>query len=247
MMAVAMNKKLVLACLLAVGAACFLWKSPPSGDQLRVAAYLLLIWIAGAIVTTPTWCFLSGFRNDYFGPTSPQRTTPQRIRAFAMGMLPLFLRDLFIWPIALYQALEFGLPPVLTRIGLRPAWTELSGGEKDKSTWTTRDGRKFYAGVSGIYSRDPATITAEWPSGAVAFRVRRLAPVAGEFTDWRPMERMSMNDWAEIVETREELNEPRPFESEIVIRKRGKFLVEFRVETGMGQFEEFSGLTLILT
>jgi hypothetical protein len=80
----------------------------------------------------------------------------------------------------------------------------------------------------------------------VAFRLRRLAPVAGDFIDWRPMTRVSMNEWAEAVETEEELHEPRPFKDEVLL-KRGKFLVEFRIEIDSGQFEEFPGLTLIVT
>lgn len=132
-----------------------------------------------------------------------------------------FCSGAFFWPWTLRDALTFGLPPLLVRVGLWPAWTQLTDGEREDDTWKTRDDQEFHASVFGLAG--PARISADWPGSAVAYRYRKTAPTTSELSRWCAMTRMSLDEWSQFIESEDELYEPRPFEANLKL-DCGKYL-----------------------
>ena len=166
------------------------------------------------------------------------------VRLFG-GAVFVFLLASCIWPVGLVMLIREVWETISIR--LAPKWAVSAEGDITEQTWAAADGREFSASVVGLSHRDKQNVSAEWPhDGAVCFRYRRLAPEQTAASEWQGMARMSVEDWAQMIEEERELHEPRPYDADLRM-ERGRYLIEFRVEIFPGQFQEFTGLTLIAT
>jgi hypothetical protein len=124
--------------------------------------------------------------------------------------------------------------------GKRPTWIVLNKETWEESgrQWTLSDGTDFAASAYGGSSSRCSHICADYPQddglrGSVEYRVRKIAPEAGE-----------TSDWAELV-----FKDHRGVDyrySKSLRLPRGKYKVEFRVPNKTGKAEECSNIILIV-
>jgi hypothetical protein len=157
----------------------------------------------------------------------------------------------FWWPLLLRQAWSQYRVYRDVHRGIRDNWLLLTEDEKQSRTWTLSDGVEFSALASDGSPACPPEVTADYEdereTGRVEYRVHAVAPT-----------RSLLRDWAEMA-FRPRGSEPDPTDESAVDDyvsqryrvsiqlPRGKYEVDFRVETSAMAVEQLSSVTLIVS
>lgn len=152
---------------------------------------------------------------------------------------------LVVWPAGLNTDLEECVPKVLIALRLRPAWSVLRADEDWSRTWRLKDGKELSVSALGTSAADPARIFADGDVDAVEFRLKRIAPVEAQPTTWRPIPRMSQREWGKSAEDEDDSEEKSPFEAAPLL-ERGRYVVDFRIQNESGEYEECTGIPLVV-
>ncbi len=206
---------------------------------LYLLGALLVLWWLGALVTTIYWFFFD-----------PKITREDKRRGWLGGLVVLGVLNMLFWPQALPQIYAQRKFENDLKTGKRPNWLVRDDNESSSRDWTLSDGAEFEASVQESDAMEECCIAADYVNrrkpGDIECRVRMIAPSEQSYSDWmiavpykpkyeyEPDSDDEEDDWSEMRYA---------FYRRL---ERGKYHVEFRVETKAGVFETCSHLTMIV-
>ena len=129
----------------------------------------------------------------------------------------------------------------LIKTGQRPEWLKFDGDETPDTKWTLSDGTKVWGAANESDISEKGLISAVYrnavsPDRTIDCRYRMLAPDPDSWTNWERMH---------VPPPNEDGSEPKRFIS--IELPQGKYAVEYRFQTSSGEFEECSGVTMIVS
>jgi hypothetical protein len=208
---------------------------------LYLLVIFLILWLLGALITT--------IYSVFFNSKVPREEKKQK-QYWLVGFVVFGVLSMWAWPQILpqmYAQRKFDLD---LKTGKRPKWLVRDDDESNSKDWTLSDGTEFEAGVAEDDAAEDCCITADYVNrrkpGDIECRVRMIAPSEQPYSDWmvavpykpkheyEPDSEDEEDDWSEMRYA---------FYRRL---ERGKYRVEFRVETKAGVFETCSHLTMIV-
>lgn len=203
-----------------------------------LGAFLVLWWLGGLIST---------FYMTFFDPlvTKEEKRKGWKERLIGFGII-----NLLFWPQALPQFHAQRKFHNDLKTGKRPKWLVREDQEADYRDWTLSDGTEFEAMVLDTSTTNDCCILADYTNrrrpGDIQCRVRMTAPTEQPFSDW--LLPKSYKPKLEDEDDSDDEDDEPPMRYAFYGRfDRGKYSVEFRVETKPDVFETCSQLTMIVS
>lgn len=207
---------------------------------LWILAVFLVLWWIGCLITTIYVCFFD-----------PRITKEEKKQGWLGNFIVMGVLNMLFWPQSLPQFHAQRKFHNDLKAGKRPKWLVRNDNETDSHTWTLSDGTEFEAAVVDSDSTEDCCIVADYVNrrkpGDIECRVRMVAPAEQPFSEW--MIAAPYKSKHKIEPDLDDGDEDwTPMRNAFYGKfDRGKYHVEFRVETKVGVFETCSHLTMIVS
>lgn len=204
-----------------------------------LVAFLVLWWICA---------LMSALYMTFFDPLVTKEETRKdwKGRLIGFGII-----NLLFWPQALPQFHAQRKFRNDLKTGARPMWLVYDDDESGSHDWTLSDGSEFEAIVQESDAVEDCCIAADYVDrrnpGDIECRVRMIAPSEQPYSDWMcSVPYKPKHEYEPDVDDEEDDDWSEMRHAFYRRLERGKYQVEFRVETKAGVFETCSHLTMIV-